>query len=94
MPERSVIIGSAQGLHARPAKIFVHLAAQQPVPVSIRVGDRAPVPASSILGVLSLGASQGTEVTLSADGDGAAEVLDELAGLLARDLDAEEPDHA
>ena len=93
MPERTVVIGSAQGLHARPAKIFVQTAARQPVPVSIRVGDRAPVPASSILGVLSLGAAQGTEVILSADGEGAAAVLDELAALLAGDLDAEEPDH-
>lgn len=93
MPERTVTIASAQGLHARPAKIFVHKAAQQPVPVSIRVGDRAPVPANSILGVLSLGAGQGTEVTLSAEGDGADAALDELAGLLATDLDAEEPDH-
>ncbi|MEV4673760.1 MULTISPECIES: HPr family phosphocarrier protein [Actinomadura] len=94
MPERSVVIASAQGLHARPAQIFVHTAARQPVRVSIRVGDRAPVPASSILGVLSLGAARGTEVTLSAEGDGAAAALDELADLLARDLDAEEPDHA
>lgn len=93
MPERTVVIGSAQGLHARPAKIFVHMAARQPVPVSIRVGDRAAVPASSILGVLSLGAARGTEVILSADGDGADAALDELAGLLAADLDAEEPDH-
>lgn len=94
MPERTVVIGSAQGLHARPAKIFVHAAARQPVPVSLRVGDRAPVPASSILGVLSLAAAQGTEVVLSAEGEGAAAVLDELAGLLARDLDAEEPERA
>ncbi|TDC55327.1 HPr family phosphocarrier protein [Actinomadura sp. KC345] len=93
MPERTAVIGSAQGLHARPAKIFVHLAAQQPVPVFIRVGDGAPVPASSILGVLSLGAAQGTEVVLSAEGDGAAGALETLAGLLAGDLDAEEPDH-
>ncbi|HEY8479517.1 MAG TPA: HPr family phosphocarrier protein [Spirillospora sp.] len=93
MPERTVTIGSAQGLHARPAKIFVHRASQQPVPVSIRVGDRAPVPANSILAVLSLGAGQGTEVTLSAEGDGAEAALDELAELLAGDLDAEEPDH-
>ncbi|TDC97735.1 HPr family phosphocarrier protein [Actinomadura sp. 7K507] len=93
MPERTVVIGSAQGLHARPAQIFVHMAAQQPVPVSIRVGDRAPVPASSILGVLSLGAAQGTEVILSADGDEAPAALEALAGLLAGDLDAEEPDH-
>ncbi|MFG2089069.1 MULTISPECIES: HPr family phosphocarrier protein [unclassified Spirillospora] len=94
MPERTVVIGSAQGLHARPAKIFVHTAAQQPVPVTIRVGDRAAVPASSILGVLSLGAARGTEVILSADGDGADTALDELAELLAADLDAEEPGHA
>ncbi|MEU8802021.1 HPr family phosphocarrier protein [Spirillospora sp. NPDC048819] len=93
MPERTVVIGSAQGLHARPAKIFVHMAARQPVPVSIRVGGRAAVPASSILGVLSLGAAQGTEVILSADGDGADAALDELAELLAADLDAEEPGH-
>ncbi|GGV27963.1 HPr family phosphocarrier protein [Actinomadura sp. LOL_016] len=89
MPERTVVLGSAQGLHARPAKIFVQEAARQPVPVFIRIGDRAPVPAGGLLGVLSLGAGPGAEVILSADGDGADAVLDELAALLARDLDAE-----
>ncbi|NDU73632.1 HPr family phosphocarrier protein [Actinomadura sp. DSM 109109] len=91
MPERSVVVAAAQGLHARPAQLFVQAAARQPVPVSIRVGDGAPVPASSILGVLSLGARHGTEVTLSAEGDGAGGALEELAGLLARDLDAAPP---
>ncbi|MBE1535929.1 HPr family phosphocarrier protein [Actinomadura algeriensis] len=89
MPERTVVLGSAQGLHARPAKIFVQEAARQPVPVFIRIGDRAPVPAGGLLGVLSLGAGPGAEVILSADGEGADAVLDELAALLARDLDAE-----
>ncbi|TDD67808.1 HPr family phosphocarrier protein [Actinomadura darangshiensis] len=91
MAERNVVIAAAQGLHARPAQLFVQAAARQPVPVSIRVGDGAPVPANSILGVLSLGARQGTEVTLAAEGDAAGPALDELAGLLARDLDAEQP---
>ncbi|MEW2355049.1 HPr family phosphocarrier protein [Spirillospora sp. NPDC029432] len=93
MPERTVVIGSAQGLHARPAKIFVQEAARQPVRVLISAGGKAPVPAASILGVLALGAKQGAEVTLSAEGEQAERVLDELAGLLARDLDAE-PDPA
>jgi phosphocarrier protein HPr len=91
MAERNVVIAAAQGLHARPAQLFVQAAARQPVPVSIRVGNGAPVPANSILGVLSLGVRQGTEVTLSAEGDEAVTALDELAGLLARDLDAEQP---
>ena len=91
MSERNVVVAAAQGLHARPAQLFVQAAARQPVPVSIKAGDKAPVPANSILGVLSLGARQGTEVTLSAEGDEADGALDELAGLLARDLDAEQP---
>lgn len=43
-----------------------------------------------MLGVLSLGVVQGTEVTLEAEGPGAEEALDALAALLARDLDADE----
>ncbi|GGM71599.1 HPr family phosphocarrier protein [Dactylosporangium sucinum] len=90
MPTRTVAVGSASGLHARPAKLFVEAAAKQPVAVTIRTGDKKPVPAKSILGVLSLGAKQGTEVTIeAADGDGAQAALDDLASLLARDLDAE-----
>lgn len=94
MSERTVTIASRTGLHARPAAIFVKAAADQGVPVSIRVGDGRPVPAASMLAVLSLGAVQGTEVTLSADGEGAEEALDSLAALLARDLDAEETSDA
>ena len=90
MPERTVTIASRTGLHARPAAIFVKAAAEQSVPVRIRVGDGTPVPAASMLAVLSLGAGHGTEVTLEADGPEADGALDTLAVLLARDLDAEE----
>ncbi|GGN89017.1 phosphotransferase [Actinoplanes lobatus] len=91
MPTRTVTIGSASGLHARPAKIFVEAAAKAPVKVTIRSGDRKPVPARSMLSVLALGVKKGTEVTIEAEGDGADEILDGLAELLAKDLDA---DHA
>lgn len=89
MPTRTVIVGSTSGLHARPAALFVAAAAAQPVPVTIRTGEKRPVPARSMLSVLSLGARHGAEVTLEAEGDGADAVLDTLAALLARDLDAE-----
>ncbi|MEV4759291.1 HPr family phosphocarrier protein [Micromonospora sp. NPDC049559] len=91
MPTRTVTVGSASGLHARPAALFVAAAAAQPVPVTIRTADRRPVPAGSILSVLALGAKQGTEVTIEAEGEGAEAALEALAELLARDLDAEEP---
>ncbi|MDX6430195.1 MAG: phosphocarrier protein HPr, partial [Streptosporangiaceae bacterium] len=58
------------------------------------VGDRRPVPAHSMLSVLSLGAGHGTEVTLHAEDDdeaGAERALDTLAELLASDLDVQDP---
>jgi len=88
--QRTVAVASQTGLHARPAALFVKAAADQGVPVKIRVGDGKPVPANSMLAVLSLGAEKGTEVTLQAEGPGAEEALDALVALLARDLDAEE----
>ncbi|MBE1489857.1 HPr family phosphocarrier protein [Plantactinospora solaniradicis] len=90
MATRTVTVGSASGLHARPAALFVAAAAAQPVRVTIRTGEKRPVPANSMLSVLSLGARRGTEVVIEAEGEGADAALDALAELLARDLDAEE----
>jgi phosphocarrier protein HPr len=89
MPSRTVTIGSTSGLHARPAALFVAAAGAQSVPVTIRTAAKKPVPARSMLSVLSLGAKMGTEVILEADGDGADAALDALADLLARNLDEE-----
>jgi phosphocarrier protein len=93
MPERTVVVGSRSGLHARPASLFVKAAAGQPTPVRIRVGDGPPADSRSILAVLALRAKHGTEVTLQAEGPEAEQALDSLAELLARDLD-EEPENA
>lgn len=93
MATRTVTVGSATGLHARPAALFVAAAAAQPVEVRIGTAAKKPVPAKSLLAVLALGAHQGTEVTLEADGPEAETALDTLAELLAKDLDAE-PENA
>jgi phosphocarrier protein len=89
MPERRVAVGSKVGLHARPAAMFVQAAAKQPVKVTIAKVGGDPVDARSILSVLALDARGGDEVVLVAEGDGADQALDELAALVARDLDSE-----
>ncbi|QAY60580.1 HPr family phosphocarrier protein [Microbacterium protaetiae] len=86
---RTVKIGSAHGLHARPAKLFAQAAKEAGIPVTIAKGDAKPVNAASILGVIALGIDQGDEVTLSADGEGAQDVVDTLSELLLTDHDAE-----
>ncbi|MEU5846969.1 HPr family phosphocarrier protein [Saccharopolyspora shandongensis] len=85
--QRRVRIAASVGLHARPAALLAKAAAAQAAPVTIAkvvdgvAGD--PVDASSMLGLMSLGAQHGEEVELS--GDEAA--LDELVALLEQDLD-------
>lgn len=89
MPQRTVVIGSRSGLHARPASLLVRAAARQPVPVTIARAGGAPVDARSLLSVLALGAGPGDSVVLAAEGEGAEAAVEALAALVAEDLDAE-----
>ncbi len=89
MSERQVIVGSAVGLHARPASLFVQAAGRAAVPVFIAKPGGEPVDARSILSVLGLDARGGDTIVLSADGPGADAVLDDLATIVATDHDAE-----
>ena len=67
MVARTVTVRNQLGLHARAAARFVHLASRYRS--RIRVGRGARVmDGKSILGVLLLAASRGTDVTISADG--------------------------
>jgi phosphocarrier protein HPr len=87
MIERTVSIGSANGLHARPAKLFAQAASGAGIPVTISKDGGKAVNAASILGVISLGIEHGDTVTVTADGDDAEQVLDTLTELLATDHD-------
>ncbi|MEU6541040.1 HPr family phosphocarrier protein [Streptomyces sp. NPDC047000] len=87
MPHLLVTVGSRQGLHARPAALFVQAAARQPVKVSVGRPEQALVDARSLLSVLALGAGQGDTLQLSADGEHAQAALEELALLLSQDHD-------
>src|SRR5690625_7863565 len=90
MAERTVTIASKTSLHARPAGIFAKAAEQQPATVTIEKAGGNAVQASSMLMLMTLGAAQGDEVTLRAEGEGAEESVNALADLLEKDLDAEE----
>ncbi|WP_156366643.1 HPr family phosphocarrier protein [Microbacterium sp. No. 7] len=84
---RTVRVGSSHGLHARPAKLFAQAAKDAGIPVTVAKGAGEPANAASILGVIALGAEKGDYLTLTADGDGAEEVLDALVELLTTDHD-------
>lgn len=88
MPERTVVVRSASGLHARPAALFVKAAGQLGVPVRLRAEDGRTAEARSILAVLALRVHSGAQVTLLAEGEGAQAAVDTLADLLESDLDA------
>ncbi|KUI24359.1 serine kinase [Mycobacterium sp. IS-1742] len=85
MPARTVTVGSAIGLHARPAAIIAEAVVTAGVPVTLSVAGGEPVDAGSALMIMTLGAGNGAEVTVESD-DAAA--LDTVAGLVEQDLDA------
>ena len=59
MPTKSVVVGSAVGLHARPAAIISEAAGELDSEVTIAVPGDEPVDASSALLIMTLGAGQG-----------------------------------
>ena len=89
MRERTVVVASRVGLHARPASLFSQAAAQAGVPIMLTSARGKSVNAASILGVLSLGIDHGEWVTLASEAEESDAALDELVAMLQRDLDAE-----
>jgi phosphotransferase system HPr (HPr) family protein len=79
---RSVILTNPQGLHARPADLFVRMASQFESKVEI-VKDSMRVDGKSILALLTLAVEQGTPLMLEATGHDAEQALDALSELIA-----------
>lgn len=85
MPSKTVTVGSAVGLHARPAAIISEAVVNAGVPVTLAVDGGDPVDAGSALMIMTLGADKGAQVTVdTAD----AAVLETIAALVEKDLDA------
>ncbi len=84
----SVKIDNRLGMHARPAMAFVDLANQFRSAVTVRKANQA-VDGKSIMQMMMLAATQGTELEVEAVGPDAGEAIDALTALVRRKFDEE-----
>jgi phosphocarrier protein HPr len=82
-----VVVANAQGLHARPADLVARRASRFRARIEIVKGNER-VDAKSVLGLLTLGAYQGVELTIHACGEDALEAIEALTELFERELPA------
>ena len=79
--EKTLKIENKTGLHARPASMFVQEANKFQSKIKISAKGKT-VDAKSILMIMSLGLTQGTELTISAEGPDEADALAALSKLI------------
>ena len=82
--EKIVTIKNKQGLHARPAALFVQIANKFTSEITI-VKGRHKINGKSIMGIMMLAAGAGSKVTVIANGDDADKAIVELEKLLLAD---------
>ena len=85
MASKTVIVASAEGLHARPAGLIAEAAEKYDSDIELSTEGEDPVDAASSMMIMALGAEKGVEVTVSSDDETAVE---EIAKLIETDLDA------
>ena len=85
MHTMTVTVGSAVGLHARPAAIISEAAGDLGSEVTIGIPGGNAVDAGSSLMIMTLGAKKGATVEVSGEDQAAVE---KIAGLVVQDLDA------
>jgi len=80
----TITVTNAEGLHARPAHLFVSTAGKYAADVQIRslTGESEYVNAKSILSVLTLGVSQGHEIEIRAEGEDEELAVEALRSLI------------
>ncbi|MHC4976019.1 MAG: HPr family phosphocarrier protein [Planctomycetota bacterium] len=85
-----VTILNKLGLHARPAMCFVEEVASTSSQVSVRrVDNTEVVDGGSIMQLMMLAATQGTQLEITAEGSDADEAIRRLASLIERKFDEE-----
>jgi phosphocarrier protein HPr len=89
MLDRTVTIRNKLGLHARAAVKFVNLANRFGASVKI-VKDGDEIDGKSILGILTLAATQGTSIRLLVVGKDEEAAMTALAELIANRFDEKE----
>lgn len=81
MVSKTIVVENQVGLHARPATFFIQKSNEFKSSIWIDKEGRK-VNAKSLLGVLSLGITKGTEIEIIADGDDEEAAVDALHALI------------
>lgn len=79
--ERKVYLPNSLGLHARPAMLLVEMANRFMSEITLS-RDVREVDCKNMIAVLTLGAEQGAEILIAADGDDAEEAVESLSCLV------------
>ena len=85
---RDVVIRNKYGIHARPAALLTKIASRYDADCFIEKGDNR-VSGKSIMGLMTLEASMGSRLKITAQGDDAEDLLNEIEELIARKFDEE-----
>lgn len=75
--KKEFVVKNKQGLHARPAAIFVQIANKFDSRITVR-RDTEEVNGKSIMGILMLGAEKGSLIIIEAEGQDAEVAMIEL----------------
>ncbi len=80
--KKELVVRNKQGLHARPAAIFVQVANKFDSRITVR-HDEEEVNGKSIMGILMLGAEKGSTIIIEVDGEDADSAIAELERLIS-----------
>lgn len=83
--EKKLTIRNKQGLHARPAAIFVQIANKYESDIVVTKG-RQEVNGKSIMGLLTLAAEKGAKLCIKASGHDAKEAIEELEKVILGEM--------
>jgi len=75
--EKDLVVVNKKGMHARPAAIFVSLVEKFGVNVTLAKGEEV-INGKSIMGILMLGAVEGTVLKVTVDGERALDAMSEF----------------
>lgn len=81
MMEKTFTVVSSSGLHARPATLLVHAAGGFEADIQLEFKGRS-VNLKSIMGVMSLGIPEGSEIKITTNGTDETEAMAKLENVL------------
>jgi len=84
--KKKLTVKNKQGLHARPAALFVQIANKFDSRITVK-REEEEVNGKSIMGILMLGAEKGSEIIIEIDGDDAHLAIMELEKLITSEED-------